>query len=576
MRMLDKFGCVYATATVLAGALCGCGTDAPRPKGPELLEFVLAAPLAEISDSPWGDAGATHRELLERLREAADDDQVTGLLLRVGEMQGAFARVEDMEQALSAVRKAGKPVHCYVETTDNLGYSLLARSCDRISVTPGGLVNLIGPRAEALFARDLLSTIGLTADLVQIGRFKGAIESFTRTDMTEETRETLNLLLDQLYARLVEGISKGRSLTADRVRALIDEGPFTAQAALEAKLVDDIGFDDEARAHAKQAAKAQRVRRAALDGKHEMLGLGALLHALRGREEKPLGKAHVVLAYLDGTILQGDENAVKSAHAVPFVAAMRRFGDDEDVRAVVLRINSPGGSALASDLMWHAVRRVAKRKPVIVSIGDMAASGGYYVASAGTEILARSTSLVGSIGVIGGKVVVEDLASKVGVRVESLQRGRNAGWTSSFARFSDAERAAVTRMAQSTYQQFVGRVAEGRKLERKAVERWAEGRLLSGSRALEARLVDREGGLDEALALARERAQLSKDAPVDVWPREQSLFEALSQFTGVHTSGALLERALATARLPSAGLVEVLLADEARVAAVLPWVLHLR
>lgn len=562
---------------LLLALVTACGGREAAPKGRALWELDLSVPMAETGDAPWGQAHATHHDVLERLRQAADDPDAAGLFLHVAAMEGAWARVEDLQGAVERVRKAKKPVHCYAETTDNLGYALLARACDRISLTPEGVLNLIGPRAEVLYAHDLLQLLGVTAELIQIGRYKGVAESFTRTEMTPETRETLDRLLDQLHARLVADIGKGRSLDAERVGALIDQGPFTAGAAREARLVDAIAFDDEARERARQAAKAPRVRRIPLVEAREAPSLFGLLRAMRGGTKKTPDEPRIVLAFLDGTILSGDEQKVRSSHATPFVAAMRRFADDKDVRAVVLRIDSPGGSALASDRMWHAVRRVAKRKPVIVSIGDMAASGGYYVACAGTEILARDSSLVGSIGVVGGKVVFEDLASRVGLRVETLKRGRNAGWMSPFTRFSDGERATLTRLAQSTYEGFVSRVAEGRKLARADVLPWAEGRLMSGARAREAHLVDREGGLGEAVALARARAKLGDDAAVETWPRERSLMEALSEWTGIEARAPMLGRTLwPLADMPRSGILDVLLANEARVAAVLPWTLSIR
>jgi protease-4 len=561
----------------LALSALGCGANGAPPSGLALWELDLSTPIVETVDSPWGDARVTHWKVLERLRRAVDDADAGGLFLRVGEMQGAWARVEDLAHAAESVRKAKKPVHCYSETTDNLGLAFLARACDRITMTPGGVLNLVGPRAEMLYAHELLHTLGVTPELIEIGRYKGVAETFTRSEMTPETRETLDALLDQFHARLVSDVATGRSLEAERVRALVDQGPFTAHAARQARLVDAVAFDDEAREHARRAAKAPRVQRTPIAEEREPPGLFAILRALRGDTPDAPDRPRIVLAFLDGTILRGDDRHVRSAHAAPFVAAMRRIAADDDVRAVVLRINSPGGSALASDLMWHAVRRVVKQKPVIVSIGDMAASGGYYVASAGTEILARDSSLVGSIGVVGGKVVFEDAASRIGLRVEELKRGHNAGWMSSARRFTDDERAALTRLAETTYQAFVSRVADGRRMNRADVLRWAEGRLMTGAGARAARLVDREGGLDDAIAIARERAKLDPDVEVEVWPRERTLVEALTELTGV---GARVPLAAASAwpalGLPRAGVVEWLLADETRIATVLPWTLRIQ
>lgn len=566
-----RLACVLSFLPWLA-----CGANEAEPEEPTVLEIEIAGALAETPGSPWGGPQTPHRALLDRLRTSAEGDDVTGLFLRVHELGTAWARGEDLARALARFRENHKPVHCYFEVTDNLGYALLAKSCDRITMTPAGLLNLVGLRAEVLYAAELLATIGLSADLVQIGRYKGAIESLTRDTMTDETRETLSALLDAMVGHVLDAVAKGRSLPPEKARAIVDEGPFDAGHAKRAGLVDAVGFDDAARTHAKTAAKATRVSRVSLDGDAEQPSFGAFVRALTGdRPSGPRG-ARIAVAFLEGTILQGDEHSSESAHAVPFVAAMRRFASDEDVRAVVLRIDSPGGSAMASDLMWHAVQRVAKRKPVIVSIGDMAASGGYYVASAGTEILARDTSLVGSIGVVSGKVVLEELATKVGVHVERITRGRHAGWTSSLARFSDEERTAITALARSTYRLFLERVSAGREMSAEELQPWAEGRLFTGARAREGGLVDREGGYEEALALARERGELDADSPVETWPREQSFFDAIQELARGGASSKTLEGALSLLGAARTGIVEVLLADESPVATVLPWTVRIR
>ncbi|MDD9934913.1 MAG: S49 family peptidase, partial [Myxococcales bacterium] len=266
------------------------------------------------------------------------------------------------------------------------------------------------------------------------------------------------------------------------------------------------------------------------------------------------------------------------AHAEPLQDAMRGSADDEEVKAGVRRIDSPGGSATASDQMWHAVRRVASRKPVIVSVGDMAASGGYWVASAGTEIVAHDSSLLGSIGVVGGKIVAEDLSERAGVNVTRLTRGKRAAWMSSMRGFSDDERAAFERSLQHTYRLFIRRIAQGREMTPEQIAPLAEGRIVSGRRAREGGLVDAAGGLQEALARAREQAELPDDVAVEVWPDQPTLMQQLSQLTGSSARRVtLLSTVLELGRLSStAGLLDALiLGDESHIAA-LPFVFRLR
>jgi protease IV len=569
-----------ALAALCCAGACGQG-EAPEPTTKELRTFRIDEPVAESPQQElFARTAITHYELLRRISATATESNVSAILLQIGGLGGAWSRAADLMDALAVVKGAGKPVHCHFEVTDNLGYALLARACDRISMTPGGYLDLVGVSAELVYARELLQSVGVSAELIQIGEFKGAADTFTRDDMPAPVAETMNAILDDLQGELIAAVTAGRKLPEERVRALIDSGPFTSGQARAAGLIDDVGFDDEARAHAKQAGKAERIVAEDLDGEDEEFGLRDLLRALSGDddEDEPAGD-RVVLAYLDGTIMRGGEASFQSAHAEAFVRAMREFADEPDVRAVVLRVDSPGGSALASDLMWHAVRRVAKRKPVIVSLGDMAASGGYYVAAAGTEIVAQDHSLVGSIGVVGGKIVAEELSSRVGVNIEQLVRGKHADWSSPVRKWSQEERSLFEAALRETYERFLSRVAEGRDKPRAQIIPLAEGRLMTARRAREGGLIDHEGGLTAAIEIARERARLPETAPVEVWPEQPGLLQALGQLASgdveSKVKSALLEPVLGT--VSRSGIVETLLSPEGlRAAAVLPYVLSVR
>jgi protease-4 len=445
-------------------------------------------------------------------------------------------------------------------------------------MAPSGLLALTGVRAETIYARELLQNVGLEAELLQVGKYKGAADMFTRTEMPPEVRETLGGLLDDLQSDLNSAVRDGRSLDAQILQRAIDEGPHTARSALALKLIDAIAFDDEARANAKTAAQAKDVVVALDKSEDDSIGFGEVFDLVTGSGDsgKVKGK-RVVLAYLDGTIGDGESESADGVQSGPFVKAMRRIADDQEVQALVLRISSPGGSALASDKMWHAVKRVAKRKPVIVSIGDMAASGGYYVACAGTEILAEPSSIVGSIGVVGGKIVGEALASKIGVRSTALARGQNANWMSPLTRFSDSERIALTRALDETYAIFLSRVRDGRKLEPAKLDAVAQGRIMSGRRAEQGGLVDRAGGLTEALASARSKASLPADSPVEVWPKERSFLSRLTTaVSGASDHTQLVEHLLPSAReLLRHPLTTLLLSGDASPLAVLPLALDI-
>ncbi len=574
---------------LLSLALVACGgseapSEQPVPASePEARELRLSGLFGESPEHALLGSSTTHHALLERIEALREDKNVRGVLVHLGPLDGAFARASELAAALERLRSAGKPVHCYFEQVDNAGYLVLARGCDRISMAPGGMLDLVGVASEVVYAAELLKTVGLRADLVQIGRYKGAADTFTRDSMPPEVRETTEALIADLHAAVVGAVVQGRRLDAARVQALIDQAPFTASQAREGGLVDDVGFDDEARLHLKQAAKVEEIHRETLEPSKESLSLSDLFDAFnaKGPSSNMTGE-RIALAYLDGTILTGHEDVAKSANAAPFVKALRRLGDLPDVRAVVLRIDSPGGSALAADAMWHAVRRVAKRKPVIVSIGDLAASGGYYVACAGTRILADDDSIVGSIGVVGGKIVGEDLGTRLGVRSERIGRGQRAGWMSVLHAFSDDERTAFTGLLEDTYERFIDRIVEGRNLPRERILPLAEGRIMSGRRAREGGLVDERGGLTEALALARKLGKLSADSPIEVWPGRQSLLDQIAQLAGSPTAlssnGAASWKA-ASAWLPAPlqrGLLPALITGDDRQLVVLPFAVHVR
>ncbi len=533
-------------------ASCGGGSDEgesePNPARRELLEITLLEPPTDSNQgSLFRTPGPSVRDVIRAIDEARTDAHVTGLFLRLGPMGSAWGRIDDLREALARVREAHKPVHCHVETLDNAGYVLAASACDRLTITPAGTLDVVGVGAHLFYARSLLTSLGLEADILQVGAFKGAAEPFTRDDVSPETRESMGALLDDLHALLVEAMVEGRHLPASEVQAVIDGGPYDSSDSQRLQLVDDVEFDDEAIQHAREASGATRERRAILVPAPEPVTLSSLLGALGGETQSDeVEGPRIVVAYLEGGITDDESEGAGSGQAGPFVRAMRELADDDDVRAVVLRIDSPGGSALASDRMWHAVSRVAARKPVVVSVGDTCASGGYYVASAAHEIVVHDGSIVGSIGVVGGKVSLAGLFDEIGVHVETMTRGANAGWTSPAGRFSDGERAALQRMMSSTYQRFVRRVDAGRGLDEAGVLAVAEGRIWSGRDAIERGLADREGGLVMALARARERASVEESVPVVEWPPRRSPLDVLARSMGAGGEGEALAQGART------------------------------
>lgn len=534
--------CLAGGAIALAAFVAlGCGGGAPAgPTGPRVVELKLpGAPEEGRSGPVLGPQPILLWEAVQQIEGLAKDDEVRGLFLRPGPLAGAWARTAEIQAALGRFREQGKPVHCHFETMDNVGYSLLAESCDRLTMTPAGDLSLVGVAAQLFYLERLLSDAGIQAEILEVGAYKGGADPFTERSMPEAVRQNLGRLLDDQQALLIDAVSAGRKLDRGKVAELIDQGPFGSGRAKGYGLVDDVVFADGARERLRKDAGVDQVATKDLRPKPDEVGLTDLLRALAGDSgEQPATGARVAVVHLTGQIVDGDdENLGDAVASGPFVRALKKFRDDPQVKAVVLRIASPGGSALASDVMWHAVKSLAQEKPVIASLGDLTASGGYYIAVAADEIVAQPGTVVGSIGVFGGKVVAQDLAQEWGINVETLSRGSQAAWLSPFTPWSDGDRARLRRMLQETYDRFIRRVVDGREaITPDNVARVAQGRVFAGRTAVDNGLVDRLGGFEDAVATARERGGLPADAPVEHWPPARGLLEALAG--NVQTGGA--------------------------------------
>jgi protease-4 len=484
--------------------------------------------------SLFGDSGkATLRSYLTRLAAAAKDGNVDAVIITFDEPQLGLAQVTDLRAAVESVRKAGKPVWFFVEQPDAAQY-MLAISGDQVYLDPGGGVQLVGVNATMIFLKGLLDKIGAQADLIQIGQFKGAAEPFTRTEPSKELKGEITRLVDGLYDQLVSTIASSRKIEADKVKPLIDKGPFAAEEALEAKLVDrvasrqDMLADLEKKLGEKVAIKnnygLSTGTKLDLSNPFEILKMLV--------SETPAGTtgSRIALVYIDGTIVSGQSEdglfGGRSIGSESIRKALDKARVDEGVKAVVVRINSPGGSATASEVIWQALHRVAQVKPVIISVGGMAASGGYYIASAGQTILVEPSSIVGSIGVVGGKVVLGGLFDKIGVSTATVSRGEHAGIFSVTQPFTESERKHIDAMMQKTYKLFLDRVKAGRGDKVDKIDEVAQGRIFLGDAAIKNGLADRVGGLDDAFTLAAGQAKV-ESYKVEVVPEPKTLFDVI-------------------------------------------------
>ena len=468
----------------------------------------------------------TLRGFLDALDRAGDDPRVKGLYVQLGQDALALATAQEIRDAIAAFRAKGKFALAFTESFGEFGSGTrpyyLATAFDQIWVQPLGSIGLIGLRAEVPFFRGTLDRLGIKPVFARREEYKTAANSLTETAMTGPQREETEALLGSLSGQIVRGIAAARHIPEAQVRALIDRGPLLADEARTAGLIDRIGYRDEVLAEARGRA-----------------GSGARLMPAT-RYVEAAGRPHasgpkIALIYGTGAIVQGSGSddlltGSEMMSARKIARALREAAADAGVRAILFRIDSPGGSAIASETIWREVARARERgKPVIVSMGDVAGSGGYYIAAPADKIVAQPATLTGSIGVLAGKLVVTGLLDKLGVTGEAVTRGANAGMFSPFEDFSPEARARLDAFLDRTYQGFKERVAAGRHMSADQVEAVAKGRVWSGEAAKERGLVDALGGYDVALRLAREAAAIPADGAVDlaVFPRPKSPIERL-------------------------------------------------
>jgi protease IV len=427
------------------------------------------------------------------------------------------------------------PVWCHAEEYANGTLALAARACKRVWIVPASSVDAIGLAAQTIYFHKLLTEeIGLDIDFLQVGKFKGAEEPFTRDGPSPEARESLESTMADLRSAWLEGIAKGRPHIAE---GAVEDGPYTPDAARTRGLVDDVGYLDQARSALETAVGA--VRSDVLLGPGSQGGSDGITDMLRTVAGDSLGTAPVALVEATGAIslegggglLGGDGGIVERR----LVRTLARLEHDDDVRAVVLRIDSPGGSALASDLLWHQLMAIREKKTLVVSIGDMAASGGYYLASTGATVFADATSIVGSIGVVGGKISGDRALERIGVHAETFPAkvgdpaaAARAASESVLIPWDPATRDRVLETMTGIYSLFLSRVAEGRGIPVDRVAASAEGRIFSGREGKARGLVDELGGLREAIARARALAGLPADARVEVAAEPAGLLRTLT------------------------------------------------
>lgn len=533
-RLLVGFFAVVGFLTVLlfAGgllALSGLRRSVTPLPGNIILTADLTRELPEGStEDPlrrlFFGATPTLRDTLDAIETASNDVRVKVLLARVGEDELGLAKVQEIRDALAGFRAKGKLALAFADSFGELGPGTrpyyLASAFDEIWLQPLGNVGLTGLYAESPFLKGTLDILGIDPEFDHREQYKTAMNILTESKMTAAHREELEALLGSASGQIIRGIAHDRKLSEDDVRAAIDHGPLLAEEAVQAKLVDRLGYRDQVIAHARARA-----------------GSGAEILSLTHYLDRA-GRPHregstIALIYGSGLIVRngGGANPLTGSNlmsAAELTRAFRAAVRDPSVRAILFRIDSPGGSVVASETIWREVVFARERgKPVIVSMGDVAGSGGYYVAAAADKIVAEPATLTGSIGVLAGKLVISDLLKKIGVSTDSAQIGANAAMFSSTEVFSDRGHARLEAFLDETYKGFKDHVATGRRMTEDEVEAVAKGRVWTGEEAKARGLVDELGGYAAALRLAKQAANIPPEASVNltVFPREKSLVE---------------------------------------------------
>lgn len=488
------------------------------------------------------DRGTELHKLIARLRQFAKDDKLQGLIVRVTGIGVSLPDVVELRAAMHEVRKAGKQIACHTEDASNTTYLVLA-ACDRIGIAPLGQIMITGPAAMPIHVKPLLEKLGVTADFIHVGAYKGAAEPLTRDAPSKEMEETINAILDRHYQTMVDIIAADRKIDPATVKGLIDGALHSSDQAKTGKLVDDVvSFETFRKSVIGDAAWTEVELEESVATNKLVMMMQVMRFLGTMPPARPAGK-HVAVFYALGNIVDGDGDGLLGARqeiaARTTVAALRAIAQDDDVAAVVLRIDSGGGSAQASELIWQAVEEMKAKKPVIVSMSDVAASGGYYIAAGATKIYAQPDTLTGSIGVVGGKIAPAGALAKLGVNTYPMGRGKHATIMSSLAPWSDAEKAIIQKSMEDVYKVFVGRVAAGRKMTPEQVQPLAQGRVWTGAKAKELGLVDALGGLDAAIAEAKQLAKVDPASDVAVFPPAPTLRDFVSGIGGVSTGAGV-------------------------------------
>ncbi len=493
------------------------GKSEPSIRDNSVLTLRVAGSLPDYTpDDPFkkffGGPDQSLTGLVMQFKKAKVDKRIKAILLDVNMSGVGWGKAEEIRDAIADFRTSGKPVYAYLEFGLNKEY-YIATACDKVYVPPPGSLFINGLAADVMFFRGSLDKLGIYPDIYRIGKYKSVGDMFTEKQMTDAHREYINSMLDDLFNRYVNTIAKDRHKTPDEVRALIDNAPYDADQAKAAGLIDDALYRDQVENELKK-----------LLGQKE----SEPLVAVRGvdyRDVAPeslgLNKGErIAVIYASGDIGSGSsQNSPSGDQSIGSDTVAKALNDaaaDKSIKAIVLRVDSPGGSGLASDIIWRAVDMANQKKPVVVSMSDVAASGGYYISASASKIIAQPSTITGSIGVVAGTPVLRGFYDWLGISNEYVLRGKTAGMFRETEKFSDEERAKFEEWVKTTYYgDFVPKVAKGRGKDAEFIDSVGQGRVWTGAQAKDRSLVDEFGGLDKAIDVAKQLAKIPADKGVE-------------------------------------------------------------
>lgn len=460
-------------------------------------------------------------QTVQAIARAAKDDRIRAIRLEVGDIQAGWAVTQELRAAIGEFQSTGKPVYAYIASGGTQEY-YLASVADKVYMLPGGMLLATGLLADAPFFLGTLDKLKITPDFERIGQYKSAAEQWTRDSMSDSQRRATEAILDSLYGQIVGDIAASRKIPEDDVRRAIDAGLLTPSEAVEQHLVDALLYPDQVRSEVSQVAGTDREVR---------------VRAYRSAKGwwSHLGK-RIAIVHANGTIVSGKSGS--GAFGGQFVGSeslakiLEDVRDDDGIHAVILRIDSPGGSGVASDAIWRETQLLKQEKPLIVSMGDVAASGGYYIAMGADAIVADPGTITGSIGVFTGKFNMRGFYEEwLGLHREQIKRGANADLMSDYSSFSESQRVRLHAQLEDFYQGFVHKAAKGRGKKDEEIDKVAQGRVWTGAQAKEIGLVDELGGIAKAIEVAREKAGIGPDEAITVetYPRKKGFFELFTE-----------------------------------------------